>query len=218
MTAYAFDAYGTLFDVAGAINRHSPRLEPHAAAMAALWRVKQLEYSWTLTLMGEYEDFWVLTERALDFVLERYSMVDGPLKHALLEAYRTLDAYADVKPVLAALKASGIRCAVFTNGTMAMAEAAISAAGVESLLEQVISVDAIRQFKTVPAAYRLVSARMGVPLAEITLVSSNRWDVAGAIKAGMPAIWCNRTGAPDEYPAQPPRRIISGLAGLLEPA
>jgi 2-haloacid dehalogenase len=186
--------------------------------MAALWRVKQLEYTWTLTLMGDYEDFRVLTERALDFVLERFSMMDNGLKHDLLEAYRTLDAYPDVKPVLTALHAAGVRCAVFTNGTAAMAEAAIGAAGVEKLLEQVISVDAIRQFKTAPAAYRLVSRSMGLPLADITLVSSNRWDVAGAIIAGMPAIWCNRAGAPDEYPAQPPRRIIAGLHGLLEPA
>ena len=120
--AYVFDAYGTLFDVNAAIMRHAGSIGPDAPAMAALWRVKQLEYSWTRTLMGRYADFWQLTEQALDFVLARHAAAQ-PLRQQLLDAYWQLDAYADAAPLLRSLKAAGHRAVIFTNGTVAMAEA-----------------------------------------------------------------------------------------------
>ena len=92
---FVFDAYGTLFDVHAAIGRHRAAVGPDADRLSELWRTKQLEYSWTLTLAGRYEPFWTLTERALDFVLARFPAVDRALKPKLMDAYRRLDAYAD---------------------------------------------------------------------------------------------------------------------------
>ncbi len=212
--AYAFDAYGTLFDVAGAINRYRDVIGSDADAMAALWRVKQLEYTWTLTLMGRYEDFRELTQRGLDFVLARYPSVSRDLRQPLLEAYWTLDAYPDAKPALEALKKSGKRMVVFSNGTSAMVNAALSSANLSDLVEGVVSIDTIRQFKTTAAAYHLVSQRLDLPLDQIALVSSNRWDVAGAVSAGMQALWCNRSGMPEEYPDFAPHRVVSSLADI----
>ena len=212
--AYAFDAYGTLFDVGAAVRRHAHLVGPEAEPIAALWRLKQLEYSWVGTLMGRYEDFWTLTERALDFVRARYPHIDDAARRSLLEAYWELDAYPDVVPALTRLKGRGARVAVFTNGTAAMAIAAVDSAGVGALVDDVVSVDDVRRFKTAPEAYALLCDRLQAPKEAITLVSSNRWDVAGGVAFGLGAIWCNRTGAPDEYAAFQPGRVTRGLEEL----
>src|SRR5215471_12687865 len=104
---YVFDAYGTLFDVHAAIARFSAEAGPDGARMSEIWRGKQLEYSWTLTLAGHYTEFWTLTERALDYALARVPSVPKTLKPKLLDAYFTLDAFPDARAALRALKQSG---------------------------------------------------------------------------------------------------------------
>ena len=103
--AFVFDAYGTLFDVHAAIGRHRAAAGPDADRFSEIWRAKQLEYTWTLTLAGRYVDFWTLTERALDFAFARFASVDKALKPKLLDAYLTLDAFADARAVLARVEA-----------------------------------------------------------------------------------------------------------------
>src|SRR6476646_10579765 len=96
--AFVFDAYGTLFDVHAAIARHRAAAGPDADRFSEIWRIKQLEYSWTLTLAGRYVDFWTLTQRALDFAFARFPSVDKALKAKLLEAYWTLSAFSAARP------------------------------------------------------------------------------------------------------------------------
>jgi 2-haloacid dehalogenase len=218
INAYAFDAYGTLFDVHAAIGRHRAAIGPEADALSALWRAKQLEYTWVRTLMGRYKDFWTLTQEALDFALARHPSVDPGLRSSLLDAYWRLDAYTDVLPALTRLRRMGKTLVLFTNGTKEMAEAAASASAVLPLLDEVISVDPIRQFKTAPATYTHLSERLRLPTAEICLVSSNRWDVAGGIAFGLDAVWLNRSGQPDEYQDALPRRTIGSLESLSDEA
>lgn len=212
--AYAFDAYGTLFDVHSAMAHHRQAMGADADAFSALWRAKQLEYSWTRTLMDRYADFWTLTQEALDFTLARFPNVSRSLRQPLLDAYHRLDAYPDAVPALKVLAGSGKRLALFTNGTRAMAKAAATSAGIAAAFEAIISVDDIRRYKTDPEAYGLVHETLGLALGEVALVSSNRWDVAGAVAFGMPAVWVNRTGQPDEYLDLAPVRVVSGLAEL----
>lgn len=212
--AYAFDAYGTVFDVHAAIHRHRAAIGPDAEAFSALWRVKQLEYSWTRTLMGRYRDFWLLTGEALDFCFARFPAVPRALRPALLEAYFTLDAFADARLAVERVKAAGRRAVIFTNGTRAMAEAAAASAGLAAVFDEIVSVEDIGRFKTVPETYRLVHERLALETGAVALVSSNRWDVAGATAFGMPAIWVNRAGLPDEYADLPPVRTIGALAEL----
>lgn len=212
--AYAFDAYGTLFDVHSAMERHRAVLGPDADAFSALWRQKQLEYSWTRTLMDRYADFWTLTQEALDFALARHPAIDRAMRQPLLGAYLSLAAYPDVVPMLKTLAGQGMRLAIFTNGTKAMASAAATSAGIAPAFEAIISIDEIRQFKTDPEAYGLVHETLGLPLGEVALVSSNRWDVAGATAFGMPAIWVNRAGLPDEYLDLEPVRVVASLGEL----
>jgi 2-haloacid dehalogenase len=210
--AYIFDAYGTLFDVHAAIDRHRAAVGPDADRLSELWRTKQLEYSWTLTLIGRYESFWTLTERALDFALARFPTVDRKLRPSLLEAYFRLDAYADARPALAKLKAEGRATAILSNGSTDMLLAAVQGARLHDLLDHVLSVDAVRAFKPLAKVYDLAIDRLGVKAKEIAFVSSNRWDVAGAANAGLAPIWVNRAGNPDEYPAFAPAAVIRSLA------
>jgi 2-haloacid dehalogenase len=209
-----FDAYGTLFDVHSAVLRAGASLGPKAGDLSALWRTKQLEYSWTLTAMGQsaHADFWHLTKRALDFALERFDVREPTLRSALLDAYRTLDAFAEVPETLSQLKATGHQIAIFTNGTRGMVEDAIGAARLATLIDQVITVEETGLFKPAMSVYAHAVEAAGVASpGDITFVSSNRWDVAGAAAAGLRPIWVNRSGLPDEYPGLAPVRIVSDL-------
>jgi 2-haloacid dehalogenase len=214
--AFVFDAYGTLFDVHAAIARQRARIGPDADRLSELWRTKQLEYTWNLTLRDRYEDFWTLTKRALDFALSRFPHVDRRVKASLLEAYRTLDAFPDARTALAGLKEKGHATAILSNGSPAMLDAAVAAAGLGAFLDHVISVDAIKTYKPRRAVYELAIGVLGLPATDIAFVSSNRWDVAGAADSGLTAIWVNRRGAPGEYTEAQPAAVIFELAGLAK--
>lgn len=216
LPVFVFDAYGTLFDVHAAIGRHRAAAGPDADRVSEVWRTKQLEYTWTLTLAGRYEDFWTLTARALDFALARFPSVDRALKPPLMDAYRRLDAFADAGAILRTLKARGHPTAILSNGSPAMLAAAVDAAGLGADLDAVLSVDAVRMYKPRPEVYRLVTAHFGVAPADVTFVSSNRWDVMGATAFGFHAAWVNRAKMPDEYADLAPMRVLSGLGGLTE--
>jgi len=213
-SVYVFDAYGTLFDVHAAIARHREACGPDADRLSELWRTKQLEYSWTLTLAGRYEDFWTLTSRALDYALARFPRVPASIRQRLLDAYFQLDAFADSAPCLAALKASGARTAILSNGSPHMLSAAVAGAKLENLLDAVLSVDAIRLYKPRREVYAMILDAVGVGAGDVAFISSNRWDVMGAVEFGFAGVWVNRAKLPDEYPDHQPHRIIDGLAAL----
>lgn len=213
-SVFVFDAYGTLFDVHSAVARLRDRIGPQADRLSELWRTKQLEYSWVRTLMGAYRDFDDLTADALDFATERCGGVSPDVRAALLDAYRVLDAYPDVRPTLEALRARGAKTAILSNGTPAMLDAAVQAAGLAGVLDAVLSVDALRMFKTAPPVYRMACDHFGVPPHEISFQSSNNWDIAGAARFGFRAIWINRTGQPQEYTDCRPAAVLKSLDGL----
>ena len=212
---YVFDAYGTLFDVHSAVARHRALIGPEADRLSDIWRTKQLEYTWTRSLMGAYRDFMALTEDALDFAAARCGGISMEARAKLLSAYETLDAFPDVVPTLTALKARGAKLVILSNGTPAMLESAVRSAGLAALLDPSISVAEVGVFKTDFRVYARVGARYGVALSDVSFQSSNRWDVAGAAKFGFRAVWINRAKAPDEYPDLPPAAALDGLAGLL---
>jgi 2-haloacid dehalogenase len=213
-SAYVFDAYGTLFDVHAAIARHRAAAGPDADRFSEVWRLKQLEYAWTLTLAGHYADFWTLTERALDYAFDRVPTVSRALRTKLLDAYLTLDAFADARTALTELKARGRRIAILSNGTPHMLQAAVQASGIASLCDAVLSVDVVRMYKPRLEVYALVTDRFGIAPDEVAFVSSNRWDIMGAASFGFRAVWVNRAQAPQEYPHQLPAYTVSDLSAL----
>jgi 2-haloacid dehalogenase len=212
---YAFDAYGTLLNVHAAVARHAAAVGPDAGALSDLWRTKQLEYSWVGALMGRYEPFWTLTERALDHAMARLPSVPKSARAPLLDAYRSLGAYPEVHQVLRTLRARGARCCVLSNGNPEMLQAAFDAANLTDMLDRLISVDAAKTFKTSPSVYGLVTQAYDVPASQVTMVSSNRWDIAGAVAYGFEAVWVNRGNLPDEYPGLVPKATCNNLNELL---
>jgi 2-haloacid dehalogenase len=180
-----FDAYGTLFDVHSVVGA-AREVTDDPEALSALWRQKQLEYTWLRSLMGRYEDFWAVTEAALTFACRRLG----------------LDAYPEVREVLGRLRA--LPCAILSNGAPRMLEAVVARNRLGEAFRAVISVDEVRTFKPAPAVYALGPARLGLPRDAIGFVSSNGWDVAGAKAFGLRVAWVNRQGAPlDELGVTP---------------
>ncbi len=214
MSIFVFDAYGTLFDVHAAIARFRAEAGPDSDRMSEIWRSKQLEYTWTLTLAGHYADFWTLTERALDFSLARVSSVPKSLKPRLLEAYFKLDAFPDARAALRALKAKGHKTGILSNGSPNMLKGAVDGAGIGSDLDAVLSVDVLKMFKPRPEVYALVTDRYRCKPDDVTFVSSNRWDVMASVSVGFRGLWVNRSKMPDEYLDFPPKQVLSDLNSL----
>jgi len=212
---YVFDAYGTLFDVHSAVARCHALVGPQADRLSDIWRTKQLEYTWTRSLMGAYRDFAALTEEALDFAAARCGGISAEAREKLLSAYETLDAFPDVAPTLKALKARGAKLVILSNGTPAMLDSAVRSAGLADLLDTSISVAEVGVFKTDFRVYERVGALYGVAPGAVSFQSSNRWDIAGAVKFGFRSVWINRGKAPDEYRDMRPAATLDGLAGLL---
>ena len=191
ITACVFDAYGTLFDVHSAVRRYSNQIK-ESEAVSALWRAKQLEYTWLRSLMGRYVDFWQVTADALDFALETYGISDTVIRQDLLQAYMTLSCYSEVPDVLDRLKRKGIRCAILSNGSPQMLSSAVKNSGLSEFFDAVISVDMISQYKPDPRVYRLAVDELKVEKSKISFQSSNAWDAAGANAYGFNVVWVNR--------------------------
>jgi 2-haloacid dehalogenase len=214
---FVFDAYGTLLDVHSAVSKFASALGVDAIRFSETWRAKQLEYTWTLSLMRRYEPFWTLTERALDFAFAKFPAADRALRTALLDAYRTLDAYPEAAPTLKLLRASGAKLAVLSNGNRAMLEAAFRSAKLDTCLDRLLSVEDVGVFKTDPRAYQRVLDEFRCARGDVTFVSSNRWDVAGAVSFGFESVWINRTQQPDEYAEFAPIKVLADLTALALP-
>lgn len=214
-SVYVFDAYGTLFDVHSAVAAHAQRLGPHAEAVSELWRARQLEYSWTYSLMGRASDFWTLTQQALDYAMARFDIQDDDLRSDLLHAYLTLGAYPEVAGVLQRLKAAGKQVVILSNGTAEMLHSAVHAAGLTDHVDAILSVDEVGIFKPSARVYQLILDRMGVRPEQVSFQSSNAWDAAGAGQFGFQVVWVNRRQLPAEYPFEHPLVQVATLDALL---
>jgi 2-haloacid dehalogenase len=193
-----FDAYGTLFDVHSPVGRLRPQVGPKADELSQLWRTKQLEYTWLRALMGRHAHFWQVTGDALDYALARLGIEPGPIRGPLMDAYMAPAAYPEVPDTLRRLRAAGLKLAILSNGEPEMLAAAVEKAGLDELLDAVLSVEELGVFKPHPSVYQLAVHHLDVPPHQIAFQSSNAWDVHGAACFGLRPVWINRFGAPDE--------------------
>lgn len=212
--ACVFDAYGTVFDFATAAARCPDILEEGRASLTALWRDKQLQYTWLRTLQGRYVDFWQVTGDALDFALDSLAIRKPLLREKLMELYRTLAAFPEVYDVLRSLRESGFATAILSNGSPAMLDAAVNGAGLSGLFDAVLSADAVGAFKTDPKVYQYALDQLGVPASAVSFQSSNAWDAHAASDFGMRVVWCNRYGQQRERLPGSPDHEIRTLAEL----
>jgi len=212
---YAFDAYGTLFDVHSAAQRHRDAIGDKWDRLSRIWRMKHLEYTWIWALSGRHTTFWRLAEESLDFAIASVGGIRPELRAALLDAYRALSAYPEVAGVLAGLRAKGAKLAILTNGDADLIAQSVHATGLDGAFDALITVHEAGVFKPDMRVYKLVTDRFGVSPGEVSFQSSNRWDASGAKVAGFRTVWVNRIGAPPEYPETAPDLTISELTPLL---
>lgn len=213
-----FDAYGTLFDFNSAVARHRAAIGPKADALADLWRLKQIQYTWLRNSMGAYAPFWQVTGEALDHCLAAHGIADPAVRDKLMNAYLALDPFPEVPAMLDRLKRNGVRLAILSNGNAAMLEPMVAASGLADRFEAVLSVDSVGVYKVAPEVYRLVETRCGVSPDKVCFLSSNCWDAHGAAHFGFRTVWINRAGAPDDnLPGKPVAQLkdLSPLPSLL---
>jgi 2-haloacid dehalogenase len=223
--AVVFDAYGTLFDVYS-IGALAEQLYPNqGAAISTLWRDKQIEYTRLISLSDPtgaagsryYQSFWDITRLSLRYTLSRLKLAVTPANEdALMQQYARLSLFPENLGVLQALKARAIPTAILSNGSRDMLDSAVGSAGMTALLNHVISVDEIKQFKTSPASYALVHKYLPYVAGEILFVSSNAWDALGATWFGFTTLWVNRQGLPSETIGPPPTYVGADLTTVLD--
>jgi 2-haloacid dehalogenase len=215
--AVLFDAYGTLFDVYSVGHLAEQLFPGRGEKLALLWRDKQIEYTRLLTMSGRYSPFWDVTRAALRFSAARFELpMSTAQEDQLMNQYRHLSAFPENMEVLRSLQLRGIPAGILSNGDPAMLKVAVKSAGLAPLLKHVLSVDAVRKFKTDPAAYALGPTALGLPAQDILFVSSNCWDAIGATWFGYTTLWVNRGGVPLEQLGTLPSRIGGSLADVLD--
>ena len=212
--ACVFDAYGTLFDVHSAVAGVRDRIGPKADDLSRLWRIKQLEYTWLRALMGRHAGFWQVTGEALDHACASLQVDPAPIREPLMRAYLALDAYPEVPAVLERLRRGGVRLAILSNGEPEMLAAGASSAGIDDVLDAILSVEEVGIYKPHPKVYQLALDRLDVRASEVAFMSSNAWDVHGAACFGLRPVWINRPGAPRERLPEGPEHELRDLSGL----
>jgi len=215
VVACLFDAYGTLFDVTAAARYAADEIGPDWERLAEVWRVRQIEYTWLRGLMNRYQDFQTVTAEALDYAFACLGMIPRPgLPDRLMDLYMTLAPYPEVAETLSTLRSKGIATAILSNGTPLMLSSAVASAGLDDLLDDVLSVDTVRCFKPEPDVYALGCRRFAAEPARLAFVSSNGWDAAGAATFGFYTLWVNRRNEPLERLPGRPVAELETLASL----
>jgi 2-haloacid dehalogenase len=188
-----FDAFGTLFDVYSVTAKAEALCPGKGAEISALWRQKQVEYSWLRTMSKRYKPFWEITQDALLFALKKLGIESNiALVKALMEQYKQLDAFAENNAVLKLLKDRGFRLGILTNGNAEMISTVLKNSGLDGVFEHVLTSDTVRTFKTSDEIYSLVPTAFNVDRAQVLFVSSNAWDVAASAWYGFHSFWVNR--------------------------
>lgn len=216
--ACVFDAYGTLFDFNSAAERCRDVLGDQADELSAIWRTKQLQYTWLRGLMGKHKPFWEVTGDALDFAMQTVGVHDAALRDRLMDLYYHIDCFPEVPEVLKALKNAGITTAILSNGSPDMLSGAVQHTGIGDHLDAVLSVETVGVFKPHPTVYDIPTRHFGLSHRDISFQSSNAWDAVAAATFGMRVVWCNRYGQrPEILTADPDIEVstLSELPGIL---
>jgi 2-haloacid dehalogenase len=217
LKSIAFDAYGTLFDVYSVSSLAEELFPGNGAQLATTWRDKQIEYTRLRTLCDKYADFWQVTGDALDYACAILGIEPTPSSRGrLMGQYAELSAFPENAAQLRRLKDAGITLSILSNGTPWMLDQAVKASGLEGYFEHILSVDAVKRFKTAPEAYQMGPDALGCHTKEILFVSSNCWDICGATWFGYRTIWLNRYGLPLERLGVEPHQIGTSLEDVAD--
>ncbi len=208
---YIFDAYGTLFDVDSASRRLSKKLGSNWINFSTLWRQKQLEYSWLRNSMQSYENFWKITQNALDYALDSLKINDKNLRSELLDLYFKIESYKEVNKFLINVKRNNIKTCILSNGNYEMLNSAVKNAKLDLLIDKILSVENCKVYKPSKEVYQLVLDEFNQEKDKYIFFSSNCWDIHGASIFGLKTVWVNRINKIDDNLPGKPDFIINKL-------
>ena len=212
--AIVFDAYGTLFDVNSAAEKCKDRIGDKWVSFAHYWRTTQLEYTWLRTLMKRHKDFWQITEDSLDKSMKTFN-IDSSMRNELLNLYRKLSTYPEVKEVLIKLKKK-YKLSILSNGTPDLLNNLVNSNDLKNIFEDIFSIEEVGVYKPDKKVYDLPTKKYGVKKEDIVFLSSNTWDVSGGGNYGYNAIWVNRNNTVFDNLDYKPKNEVSNLTQLLD--
>jgi len=211
----AFDAYGTCFDINSAAKSLANKIGKDWLAFSSTWRTVQLEYTWLRSLMKRYVDFWKVTEDSLEYAMESHG-IDKNFKNELLNLYKKLNPYPELKDCLKSLKSKKLKICILSNGSTDLLKQLISNAGVQELFDDLISVEDVKIFKPDPQVYELVTKKYKCKPEEVCFMSSNTWDIVGGGLFGYQTVWVDRFNKKFDKLDYKPNMQIKDLSELTK--
>ena len=210
-----FDAYGTLFDVNSAAEKCKDKIGDKWEGFANFWRTTQLEYTWLRSLMNRHKDFWSVTEDSLDKSIKVFN-IDTAMKNQLLNLYKTLSPYPEVKEVLNSLKKKNYSLSILSNGTPALLNELVKSNDLENIFDDLFSVEEVGIYKPDSKVYDMPIKKYQIKSEEVAFLSANTWDVSGGGNYGYNSIWVNRNKAIFDNLDYKPKNEVSNLTQLLD--
>jgi 2-haloacid dehalogenase len=213
--AIVFDAYGTLFDVNSAAEKCKGKIGDKWEGFANFWRTTQLEYTWLRSLMKRHKDFWQVTEDSLDKSMKTFS-IDSSMKNELLDLYKKLSSYSEVKGVLNSLKEKKYKLAILSNGTPTLLNKLVKSNNLENIFDDLFSIEEVGIYKPHSKVYDMPIKKYQIKVDEIVFLSANTWDVSGGGNYGYNAIWVNRNKSIFDNLDYKPKNEVSDLTQLVD--
>ena len=213
--AIIFDAYGTLFDVNSAAEKCKEKLGDKWEGFANYWRTTQLEYTWLRSLMKRHKDFWQITEDSLDKSMNFYN-IDNTMRSELLNLYKVLSPFTEVREALNKLKQSNYKLAILSNGTPDLLNELVVSNQLKDIFDDIFSVEEAGIFKPDSKVYDLPINKYNIEKNEVLFLSANTWDVSGAGNYGYNTVWVNRNNNIFDKLDFEPNQQISNLSELLD--
>ena len=213
--AIIFDAYGTLFDVNSAAEKCKSKIGDKWESFANYWRKTQLEYTWLRSLMGRHKDFWQITEDSLDKSMQAFN-IDKAMKNELLDLYRILSPYPEVKETLEKLKEKKYKLAILSNGTPSLLTELVESNKLKNLFDDIFSIEEVKIYKPSSKVYEIPIKKYNIKKEEAAFLSANTWDVSGGGNYGFSSVWVNRNNNIFDNLDYKPKNQITGLDQLLD--
>ena len=213
--AIIFDAYGTLFDVNSAAEKCRSKIGDKWESFANYWRKTQLEYTWLRSLMERHKDFWQITEDSLDKSMQAFN-IDKAMKNELLDLYKILSPYPEVKETLEKLKEKRYKLAILSNGTPALLNELVKNNDLQNLFDDIFSIEEVKIYKPSSKVYDMPVKKYSIKNEEVAFLSANTWDVSGGGNYGFTSIWVNRNKNIFDNLDYKPKNEISGLNQLID--
>ena len=213
--ACVFDAYGTLFDVNSAAAKCKEKLGSKWEGFANAWRTTQLEYTWLRSLMKKHKNFWEITEDSLDHTMETFK-IKKEMRNELLDLYRKLNPYPEVKKCLDGLKAKNIKIAILSNGTPDLLKMLVESNNIENYFDNIFSIESVGIYKPDSRVYQMPIEKYNCKPENICFMSSNTWDVSGGGIFGYNVVWVNRLNKVFDKLSYKPKHVINNLEELLQ--